>query len=162
CSALVEPTTRDLSSRSCVTSAIGIRRLQRNCNTPESTTGPKHLYRSACAQRCQEKRTKAFHGSSAGWNLPSLKENGTMATIITTVRLDRTKNALDVEDHGAPIQVPGGTSATSLVWQLSGNAAQGSFNALDAANPGFKWVGTPPPANIFSAPSRSTNGNEIS
>jgi hypothetical protein len=84
-----------------------------------------------------------------------------MSNIITQVKLDTAKNALDVEDNGAPIPVPRGNSATMLVWQLSGNAAQGSFNPLDAPNPGFKWVGTQPPANIFGPPSRSSNGNEI-
>ena len=82
-------------------------------------------------------------------------------TITTSVTLDTTKNALDVHDHGAPISVPREPDAVNLIWQLTGNAAQGSFNAMNAANPGFSWVGTPPPANIFGTPTLGANGNQI-
>lgn len=84
-----------------------------------------------------------------------------MADILTNVTLNTTENALDVQDHGAPIQVPRAQTSTMLVWELSGNAAGGTFNPLNAPNPGFKWVGNAPPSNIFSPPSRSPNGKQI-
>jgi hypothetical protein len=83
-----------------------------------------------------------------------------MSTI--TINVTIKNGALDVEDHGAPIQVPRGTDATNLVWMLTGSAASGSFNALSGPNPGFSWLPPGPPANIFSLPSRSANGNQIS
>lgn len=80
-------------------------------------------------------------------------------TITTNVTLEN--NALDVKDHGAPISVPRETDATNLVWQLTGSAAQGSFNAMTAANPGFSWIDTPP-SGVFGSPTLSANGNQIS
>jgi len=83
-------------------------------------------------------------------------------TVTTQVTSDASSKTLDVKDHGAPIGVPQETDATNLVWQLTGSAAQGSFNAIDLTNEdsGFYWIDTPP-AGIFSTPVLSANGNQI-
>jgi hypothetical protein len=88
-------------------------------------------------------------------------------TITTNVTISTSvANALDVEDHGAPVSVPQETDATNLVWQLTGNAAQGSFNTiLDPTNPnysnsGFSWIDFPP-SGIFGSPTLAANGNQV-
>lgn len=81
-------------------------------------------------------------------------------TLTSSVTLSGS-SGLDVHDHGAPIPVPQETDATDLVWELTGTAAQGSFNAIDDPNnPGFSWVDTPP-SGIFGAPALAANGNQI-
>lgn len=83
-------------------------------------------------------------------------------TVTTQVTSDASSKTLDVKDHGAPVGVPQETDATNLVWQLTGSAAQGSFNAIDLTNEdsGFYWIDTPP-AGIFGTPVLSANGNQI-
>ena len=78
------------------------------------------------------------------------------------VTLDETKTpwAVDVDQHGKDNEVSQSPNAQTIVWQLTGNAASGSFVALDDPNPGFEWI-TAPPAGIFSDPSRSPNGNQL-
>jgi len=51
--------------------------------------------------------------------------------------------ALDVDQAGNSNQIGHGKNET-IEWQLTGNAAQGSFNSMSAANPGFTWKQSPP------------------
>jgi hypothetical protein len=83
-------------------------------------------------------------------------------TVTTEVTSDSSNQTLDVKDHGAPISVPHEADATNLIWQLTGTAAQGSFNAIDLTDPnsGFYWIDTPP-TGVFSTPVLSANGNQI-
>ena len=84
-------------------------------------------------------------------------------TVTTQVTSDASSKTLDVKDHGAPIGVPQETDATNLVWELTGSAAQGSFNAINdppTENDGFYWIDTPP-SGIFGTPELSANGNQI-
>ena len=83
-------------------------------------------------------------------------------TVTTQVTSDSSSKTLDVKDHGAPIGVPRETDTTNLVWELTGSAAQGSFNAIDLTNEdsGFYWIDTPP-SGIFSTPVLAANGNQI-
>jgi hypothetical protein len=78
------------------------------------------------------------------------------------VTLDTSKTpwAVDVDQHGKGNEVSQGPNAQTITWQLTGNAASGGFVALNDPNPGFEWI-TAPPAGIFSAPSRSPNGNQL-
>lgn len=69
--------------------------------------------------------------------------------------------SLDIDQKDNANHVSRGPSAQTITWQLSGNAASGSFNAQDAAEPGFAWVDPAPPAGIFGSPTLSSNGNEI-
>ena len=48
-----------------------------------------------------------------------------------------------------------------ITWTLSGNAAQGTFAPLIDPEPGFAWIGTPPPSTIFSSPTLNSAGNVI-
>jgi len=66
------------------------------------------------------------------------------------VTLDETIGALDVDQSGNGNQIDHGQNDT-ITWQLSGNAAQGSFNSMDADNPGFAWKQIPP-NGVFGAP----------
>jgi hypothetical protein len=59
--------------------------------------------------------------------------------------------SLDVDQSGNANQIAHGTSET-IEWQLTGNAAQGSFNSMTAPNPGFAWKQTPP-AGVFGTAS---------
>ena len=70
---------------------------------------------------------------------------------------------MDVADHGGENQVNQSPQPQTIVWQLTGNLAQGSFQPLDATPPGFAWKSNPPPSpTIFSAPSRDpVNGRTI-
>ena len=79
-----------------------------------------------------------------------------------SVTLDETKTpwAVDVDQHGKDNEVSQSPNAQMIVWQLTGNAASGSFVALDDPNPGFQWISAPPDG-VFSSPSRSQNGNQL-
>ena len=79
------------------------------------------------------------------------------------VTLDKSTNpwCLDIDQQGNANHVSQSPNAQTITWQLTGDAATGSFNAQNAAKPGFAWVGTPPPAGIFGPPTLSQNGNEI-
>lgn len=80
---------------------------------------------------------------------------------ITTGVSTSGSNGLDVKDHGRAISVPQEIDTTNLVWQLTGTAAQGSFNAIDDPNyPGFSWV-TADHGSAFGQPIRSTDGKQI-
>ncbi|MGB5939718.1 MAG: hypothetical protein WBG81_09825 [Rhodanobacter sp.] len=69
--------------------------------------------------------------------------------------------SLDIDQKDNANHVSRGPNAQTITWQLNGNAASGSFNAQNAAKPGFAWVDPPPPAGIFGSPTLSSNGNEI-
>jgi hypothetical protein len=70
--------------------------------------------------------------------------------------------SLDVEQANNANHVPQNAQAQTIQWQLEGNAASGSFLALDGTPPGFAWKSNPAPSStIFSAPSRSSNGNTL-
>jgi len=68
--------------------------------------------------------------------------------------------AVDVDQHGKDNEVSQSANAQTIVWQLTGNAASGSFVPLDDPNPGFEWISAPP-AGVFGSPSRSPNGNQL-
>ncbi len=80
------------------------------------------------------------------------------------VTLDKSTNpwCLDIDQKDNANHVSQGPNAQTITWQLSGNAASGSFDAQNASKPGFIWVSVPPPSNsIFGNPELSPNGNEM-
>jgi hypothetical protein len=78
-----------------------------------------------------------------------------------TLKTNVTPNSLDVDDSGNRNQISQSAAAQQLQWVLNGNAASGAFNQQNAATPGFQWVSAPP-SGIFSTPTVSANGNQIS
>lgn len=68
---------------------------------------------------------------------------------------------LDVDQKDNANHVNQSPNAQIITWQLSGDAALGSFSAQNATPPGFAWVDPAPPAGIFGPPALSQNGNEI-
>ena len=60
------------------------------------------------------------------------------------VSLDTTVDppALKVHDHGH-IKVAKKSTPQTISWNLTGTIAAGSFVAMDADPPGFRWVGEP-------------------
>jgi hypothetical protein len=66
---------------------------------------------------------------------------------------------LDVDQSGNANHVPQNPNAQTITWKLNGNANGGTFNAMNAANPGFAWIGTSPPAGIFGTPVPDNQGN---
>ena len=68
---------------------------------------------------------------------------------------------LDIDQNGGANQVAHGPSAQTITWELTGNAAAGSFDSQDDSAPGFAWVDSPPPTGIFGDPVLSQNGNQI-
>ncbi len=77
-----------------------------------------------------------------------------------TLDTSTTPWAVNVDQHGKDNEVSQGPNAQAITWQLTGNAASGSFVALTDPNPGFAWISAPPPG-IFSSPSLSSNGNQL-
>ena len=84
-------------------------------------------------------------------------------TVRLHVTLDKTTTpwALDIDQSGNANHVSRSPNAQDIVWQLTGNAATGSFVAMSDPNPGFGWIGTAPPFGVFGTPTVSTNGNEL-
>ena len=69
--------------------------------------------------------------------------------------------SVDVDQHGNDNEVSQGPTAQTITWQLSGNAASGSFAPINGnANPGFAWISAPPDG-IFGPPTLSGNGNTL-
>ena len=68
--------------------------------------------------------------------------------------------SVDVDQHGNDNEVSQGPNAQTITWQLSGNAASGSFVSLSDPNPGFAWI-SPPPNGVFGTPTLSGNGNKL-
>ena len=73
---------------------------------------------------------------------------------VLNVTLDTNAGALNVDDRNNANHVPRSQYPQTVAWQLTGNAATGSFTA-------FSWVGVNPAAGVFSAPTFSANGNEL-
>ena len=85
-----------------------------------------------------------------------------MPTFKVTLKTVNGVTCLDVDDANNTNHIPQSAQAQMLTWQLEGNAAAGSFCAVDGTPPGFAWVTNPPPSStIFSSPSRSPNGNTL-
>jgi len=78
-----------------------------------------------------------------------------------TLDTSTTPPCLDIDQSNGANHVNRSPNAQTITWQLTGNAASGSFNAQNAAKPGFAWVNPAPPAGIFGPPTLSQNGNEI-
>jgi hypothetical protein len=80
------------------------------------------------------------------------------------VTLNKTPSpwAVDVNQQGNANHVSRSPNAQTITWELTGNAASGFFVSLSDPNPGFSWVGTPPADTIFSLPTLSANGNQLS
>ena len=68
--------------------------------------------------------------------------------------------SVDVDQHGNDNEVSQGPNAQTITWQLSGNAASGSFVPLTDPNPGFAWISAPP-NGVFGPPTLSGNGNTL-
>lgn len=77
-----------------------------------------------------------------------------------TLDTSTSPSSVDVDQHGKGNEVSNSPNAQTIVWHLTGNAASGSFVALDDPAPGFAWISAPP-EGIFSPPSRSPNGNQL-
>lgn len=68
---------------------------------------------------------------------------------------------LDIDQDGSAHQVERRPGVQTITWDLTGNAATGSFDAQGDPVPGFAWVGSPPAAGIFGDPVLSQNGNRM-
>ncbi|WP_234411292.1 hypothetical protein [Rhodanobacter thiooxydans] len=77
------------------------------------------------------------------------------------VALDKSTTpwCLDIDQQNNANHVARSPNAQTITWQLTGDAAAGSFNAQSNTEPGFAWVGTAPPDGIFGTP--SVSGNQI-
>ncbi|HVU80844.1 MAG TPA: hypothetical protein VHD89_02430 [Rhodanobacteraceae bacterium] len=67
--------------------------------------------------------------------------------------------SLDVDQSGNGNQMGHGQSGT-IVWKLVGTAANGTFNAMNATNPGFAWE-QPVPDGVFGPPSLANSDKDI-
>ena len=78
------------------------------------------------------------------------------------VTLDKTTIpwTVDIDQQGNANHVSQSPNAQTITWQLTGNAATGSFVSLTDPNPGFSWVSAPP-SGIFGTPTLSNNGNTL-
>ncbi|SRR5690348_2362548 len=76
-----------------------------------------------------------------------------------TLRVTLKDGSLDVDQSGNANEMGHGQSGT-ITWELTGNAASGSFNAMDATNPGFAWQ-QQTPNDVFGTPALVANGNQI-
>lgn len=69
--------------------------------------------------------------------------------------------AVDVDQHGKDNEVSQGPNAQTITWQLTGNAASGSFVSMTDSAPGFEWISAPPDG-IFGTPTVSQgSGNQL-
>ena len=82
-----------------------------------------------------------------------------MPNVILKVTLNEAKGYLDVDEAGNGNQIAHGQNDT-VIWQLTGNAASGTFNAMNAQTPGFEWV-QDPPNGVFGTPALQASGNEV-
>ena len=80
-----------------------------------------------------------------------------MATIVLNVTIKN--GSLDVDQGNNANHVPKTAGMSTIEWKLIGNAQGGVFNAMNAANPGFAWKGTPPPNGIFGQAVPDSQGN---
>ena len=79
------------------------------------------------------------------------------------VTLDKSTTpwCVDIDQSGNANHVGRSSNAQTITWQLTGNAASGSFVALTDPDPGFAWVGTPPPSGVFGSPALGANDNQL-
>ncbi|MCK9366284.1 MAG: hypothetical protein M0P72_03925 [Metallibacterium scheffleri] len=79
------------------------------------------------------------------------------------VTLDKSTTpwCVDIDQSGNANHVSQSPDVQTITWQLTGNAASGSFVALTDPDPGFAWVGTAPPSGVFSNLTLSANGNQL-
>ncbi len=82
-------------------------------------------------------------------------------TLKVTLKTVNGVKCLDVDDANNANHVPQSPQIQSIVWQLEGDAASGSFCALNGTPPGFAWLPTAPSSTIFGSPSLSNNGNTM-
>ena len=80
-----------------------------------------------------------------------------MSNMVLNVTLSN--GSLDVDQTGNGNQIPHGENDT-ITWQLTGSAASGQFNAMNASNPGFNWTQTTPDG-VFGTATVQANGNQI-
>ena len=76
-----------------------------------------------------------------------------------TLRVTLKDGSLDVEQSGNANEMGHGQSGT-ITWELTGNAAAGSFNSMSDSNPGFAWQ-QQPPVGVFGTPGLVHNNNGI-
>ena len=82
-------------------------------------------------------------------------------TLNVTLDKNQTPWAVDVDQHGKDNEVSQGPNAQTITWQLTGNAASGSFVPVSADPPGFQWTSAPPDG-IFGTPAVSQgSGNQL-
>lgn len=67
---------------------------------------------------------------------------------------------LDIDQKDHANQVDRDPQKQTITWQLSGEAASGSFDAQTDPQPGFAWL-EPPPDGIFGNPGPGSNPNQI-
>jgi hypothetical protein len=84
-----------------------------------------------------------------------------MPNLKVTLYTKENPQYLDIDQKDNANHVNQSPCAQTFTWQLSGDAATGSFNAQSTTEPGFAWVDPVPPAGIFGSPTLSPNGNEI-
>ena len=86
-----------------------------------------------------------------------------MATTRLKVTIDFTLTppALDVDQKNNANHIARSKDLQDIVWQLVGNAAKGSFHAISGTQPGFAWIGDPPPKDVFGLPELKSNDNEV-
>src|SRR3546814_10694324 len=84
-----------------------------------------------------------------------------MPNLKVTLYTKENPQYLDIDQKDNANHVNRSPNAQTITWQLSGDAASGSFIAQTASKPGFAWVDPAPPAGIFGPPTLSQNGNEI-
>lgn len=78
-----------------------------------------------------------------------------------TLDTSTSPSAVDVDQHGKDNEVSQGPSAQTITWQLTGNAASGSFVPMTDSAPGFQWISAPPDG-IFGTPTVSQgSGNQL-
>jgi len=75
-------------------------------------------------------------------------------------------DVLDIDDNGSGNgnnngnKVGSTQGAQTISWNLTGNLAQGEFQAMTSTPPGFKWIQTPP-AGIFGTPVVCNGGRQL-
>ncbi len=69
--------------------------------------------------------------------------------------------SLSVHQQGNPHHFDPDPNVQTITWQLTGEAATGSFNAQDDAKPGFAWIPPAPHPGIFDAPDPKTHKHQM-
>ncbi len=80
-----------------------------------------------------------------------------MTTTVQPLNVTLKDGHLDVNQDGNGNQIHHGDDVT-IQWKLTGDAASGTFNAMDDPHPGFQWKQEPPPS-VFGTP--APNGNRM-